>query len=104
MRKLTLIAFHLMNMSNIIIVRGSDTDVLVIMIHAISQLPQEVQSAAKVIMDCGIGNNQLSEALPGYHAFTGSDFTSAFYRCYKQFEVILFFRRHLLQLLFENIC
>ena len=94
----TMIAFHLRNISDNVIVRGSDTDVLVIMIHAISKLPLEVRSTTKIIMDCGMGNNQryinvtgifnnleetkpgLSAALPGYHAFTGSDFTSAFYR------------------------
>ena len=65
-------------------VRASDTDVLVIL--------------SSIIMDYGMGNARryinvtsiaynleqqksgFSRALPGYHAFTGCDFTSAIYR------------------------
>lgn len=94
----TLIAFHVANITGNVIVRASDTDVLVILVGAIGQKRPEVRSTNKIIMDCGMGNyrryidvtgiaNHLDEkktglaaALPGYHAFTGCDFTSAFYR------------------------
>ena len=94
----TLIAFHVGNINSNVIVRASDTDVLVILIGALGRQCPEVRSAHKIIMDCGMGNNRryidvtnitnrleeekpgLPAALPGYHAFTGCDFTSAFYR------------------------
>jgi len=95
----TLIAFHVANITaGSIIVRASDTDVLVILIGALGQQRPEVRSMANIIMDCGMGNSRryinvtniadvledckpgLPRALPGYHAFTGCDFTSAFYR------------------------
>ena len=78
--------------------KASDTDFLVILLAAIGQQRKEVRSMTKIIMDCGMGNNRryinvtnitdvlkehkfgLSRAIPGYHAFTGCDFTSAFYR------------------------
>ena len=95
----TLIAFHVTNItSSNVLVRASDTDVLVILIGALWQQRREVRSLANIIMDCGMGNSRryinvtniadvleeckpgLPRALPGYHAFTGCDFTSAFYR------------------------
>ena len=95
----TLIAFHIAQMAGRnIMVRASDTDVLVIRIGALGQQRREVRSTSNIIMDCGMGNSRryinvtnitdnleerqprLSKALPGYHAFTGCDFTSAFYR------------------------
>lgn len=95
----TLIAFHIANIPvGNVIVRASDTDVLVILIAAIGQQRREVRSVANIIMDCGMGNTRryinvtnianvleerapgLPKALPGFHAFTGCDFTSAFYR------------------------
>ncbi len=95
----TLVAFHATNVSSsTVIVRASDTDVLVILIGILGQQRPEVRSAAKVIMDCGQGNSRryinvtniaqvleehqigLARALPGFHAFTGCDFTSAFFR------------------------
>lgn len=95
----TLIAFHAANITaGHVIVRASDTDVLVILIGAVGQQRPEVRSMANIVMDCGMGNNRryinvsnivevleeskpgLPRALPGFHAFTGCDFTSAFYR------------------------
>lgn len=93
----TLIAFHIANItSSTIIVRASDTDVLVILIGLLGK--QRREARPQIIFDCGSGNNRryinvnnvadvleeknegLAQALPGYHAFTGCDFTSAFYR------------------------
>ncbi|XP_041481075.1 uncharacterized protein LOC121428475 [Lytechinus variegatus] len=95
----TLVAFHVNNItSKNIMVRASDTDILVILIASLGQLRPEVRSAKLIIMDCGMGNNRrfinvsnitdvleestpgLLRAMPAYHAFTGCDFTSAFYR------------------------
>ena len=93
----TLIAFHINNISSQnIMVRASDSDVLVILIGVLGQLPPEERPL--IIMDCGAGHNRryisvtnianklddskpgLPRAIPAYHAFTGCDFTSAFYR------------------------
>ncbi|KAK3895072.1 hypothetical protein Pcinc_001168 [Petrolisthes cinctipes] len=95
----TLIAFHAATITaGHIIVRASDTDMLVILIGAIGSQRPEVRSVSNRILDCGMGNTRrfinvsnivevleecksgLPQALPGYHAFTGCDFTSAFYR------------------------
>lgn len=95
----TLMAFHIKNIrENNIIVRASDTDVLVILIGALGNLQQAAQPRGKILFDCGMGNSRryinvsnivsvleakhpdLPKALPGFHAFTGCDFTSAFYR------------------------
>jgi hypothetical protein len=95
----TLIAFHIANITaDNVIVRASDTDILVILIGVIGQESREDRTIAGIIMDCGMGNSRryinvtniadvleerksgLPRALPGYHAFTGCDFTSAFYR------------------------
>ena len=95
----TLIAFHTANLSEEdVIVRASDTDVLVILIGAIGRQVESNRSLPNIIMDCGMGNRRrninvtnitdvleelvpdLASALPGFHAFTGCDFTSAFYR------------------------
>ena len=95
----TLIAFHIANISaNNIIVRASDTDVLVILIGLLGKQCIEDRAMNNIIMDCGVDNNRrfisisniveileqhqtgLSQAMPGYHALTGCDFTSAFYR------------------------
>ena len=94
----TLLAFHIANISaDTVVVRASDTDVLVILIGAIGQQLED-DSLPNIIVDCGMGNSRryinatniaeilegcrdgISGALPGYHAFTGCDFTSAFYR------------------------
>lgn len=95
----TLIAFHLEKTSgSMALVRASDTDILIILIGILGNQDPEVRSSKNVFMDCGIGNSRryinvtnivevleerkagLPKALPGYHAFTGCDFTSAFYR------------------------
>ncbi|XP_068213902.1 uncharacterized protein [Palaemon carinicauda] len=95
----TLIAFHLENTSGSkVLVRASDTDVLIILIGILGNQDPEVRSSKNVFMDCGSGNSRryinvtnivevleerksgLPKALAGYHAFTGCDFTSAFYR------------------------
>lgn len=95
----TLIAFHLENItSNAVLIRASDTDVLVILIGILGRKTLEKRNRSTVIMDCGRDNSRryinvnnivnvleerkpgLSRALPGYHAFTGCDFTSSFYR------------------------
>ena len=95
----TLISFHVANITEeTILVRASDTDVLVILIGLLGKQHPEVRSRTKVIMDCGSGSNRrfknitnitdvleekktgLARALPVYHAFTGCTFTSAFYR------------------------
>lgn len=95
----TLIAFHVANTDERdVIVRASDTDVLVILIGELGQLRPELRTRRKIIMDCGSGNSQryinvsnitevleqrrpgLARAIPGCHAFTGCDFTSAFFR------------------------
>ena len=81
-------------------IRASDTDVLVILLgmigrHLTSQRPTAYSC---IIMDCGSVNSRrhidvisianalakrkqkgLAAAMPGLHAFTGSDFTTAFY-------------------------
>ena len=95
----TLIAFHIANTdSSNVIVRASDTDVLIILIGALGQQRPERRSIGNIIMDSGMGNSRryinvtniaevleaqkpgLSQALPGFHAFTGCDYTSVFYR------------------------
>jgi len=74
-----------------IVIRASDTDIAVIMIYHCRRF------AANVWMDVGTSSRNdrryvnitaissalgehLSDALPGFHAFTGSDYTSAFVR------------------------
>lgn len=94
----TLIAIHANKVTaRHVVVRASDTDVLVILVGSIGQRP-EVRSMTTLIMYCGMGNTRrfinvsniaevleetspgIPQALPGFHAFTGSDYTSAFYR------------------------
>ena len=96
----TLLAFHASSVAGNAMIRASDTDVLVILLgmigrHMTSQRPTAYR---RIIMDCGSGNSRrhidvssianaleakqkgLASAIPGLHAFTGSDFTTAFYR------------------------
>ena len=79
-------------------VRSSDTDVLVIIIGLLGKQGYTDTISSQVIMDCGAGNNRryinvseivktleektpgLAESLPGFHSFTGCDYTSAFYK------------------------
>ena len=95
----TLIAFHVANITERnVIIRATDTDVLIILIGLLGRQRPEIRARMNIIMDCGMGNSRryinvsniaavleetrpgLPRALPGYHAFTGCDFTSAFYR------------------------
>ena len=90
----TLIAFHARRVEdapNHIMIRSTDTDVLVILIALVGRHNE-------LKLDYGSGNHRryidvsaiahrlenkksgLSEALVGFHALTGSDFTSAFHR------------------------
>ena len=96
----TLLAFHASSVAGNAVIRASNTEVLVILLgmigrHLTSQRPTAYSC---IIMDCGSGNSRrhidvssisnsleakpkgLAAAMPGLHAFTGSDFTTAFYR------------------------
>lgn len=74
-----------------ILIRCSDTDVLIIMLGNM----QHMNSASNIYMNVGVGNNcryiNVSEmyrkvgnlfcsSLPGFHALTGCDYNPAFYR------------------------
>ena len=55
----TLIAFHTAKLSKEdVVVRASDTDVLVILISAIGRQIQGERSLPKIIMDCGVGDSR----------------------------------------------
>ena len=102
----TLITFHVNHVKGHILVRASDTDVLVNLLGMLGK--QMGDNPNKIIMDCGSGNTRryidissiateleakqpgLAAAQPGLHAFTGCDFTSAFYRKgkVKPFEIL----------------
>ena len=89
----TLMAFHAHRLGGKIMVRSSDTDVLVILAGMATQMPP----TSTIMMDYGSANNRriinvtdisqrleetqagLSEALIAFHALTGCDFNSAFY-------------------------
>lgn len=90
----TLIAFHANSISSgNILVRSTDTDVLVILLGLCGR-----RDGIGIIMDYGSGNNRryidvskiaaileetqpgMTEALIGLHSLTGCDFTSCFYR------------------------
>ena len=83
-----------------ILVRATDTDILVLLIGMIGRhkrFSEERIPYERIIMDCGEGNERrladvtqisteleeihggLSAAVIGFHSFTGSDFTSAFF-------------------------
>lgn len=96
----TLLAFHAASgLTGNIIVRASDTDVLVILLGMLGRnLVTPSPLDLRIIMDCGSGNDRrhidisgialaleskqkgLTAALPGLHSFTGCDYTTAFYR------------------------
>ncbi|CAH0562924.1 unnamed protein product [Brassicogethes aeneus] len=74
-----------------ILLRCSDTDILIIMLGNMEHL----EASVKVWMEVGVGNaqryvdvtkiykslgNTLCSALPGFHALTGCDFNPAFFR------------------------
>lgn len=91
----TAIVFHLSHTSGNVLVRSSDTDVFVILLMFAGNLSDNTLT---IILDSGTGNNRhlinvsqlaitlntttphLTSALPGLHAFTGCDFTAAFFR------------------------
>ena len=94
----TLIAFHVARVTHAVVVRASASDVLIMLIGYLGDQLQKEHSSRNIIMDCGSGNHRryidvksivnglknlqqgLSTVIPAYHAFTGCDFTSAFYR------------------------
>ena len=88
-------AFHAYKIGGRVVVRSSDTDVVVILIALAAKMPE----TSRIVMDFGSGNNRrlinvtgifqescekkqngLSEALIGFHAVIGCDFTSTVYR------------------------
>lgn len=89
----TKIIYHacsIVNQSNIVI-RASDTDILIIMLANITNLKN---AASSIWMLSGTGNHErvinitkiyeelgelLTKSLCGFHAFTGSDFNPAFF-------------------------
>ena len=90
----TLIAFHANSISSgNILVRSTDTDVLIILLGLSGR-----SEGISIIMDYGSGNNQryidvsklaaslnnrqpgITEAIIGLHALTGCDFTSCFFK------------------------
>ena len=93
----TLIALHASQEEGDIIVRSSDTDVLVKLIHMIGRDQEEEKPIkyGRIVMDYGAGNNRryidlmsihknlekrkvgVSRALPGIHAISGCDYTAA---------------------------
>ena len=78
-----------------VVVRTIDTDVMVIFLGNMAKMPDNTTTKCPVWLNMStstsrryvninsilqeIGNN-VAKALPGYHLFTGSDFTSAFWR------------------------
>lgn len=90
----TLIGYHVYQLHGRMLVRSSDTDVLVILLG----LTQKITQYVDIIMDFGAGNDRrfvhvsdiaknleaskpgLTEAIVAFHAITGCDFTSCFYR------------------------
>lgn len=96
----TLIAYHASQLRGNLMIRASDTDVMVILLGMLGRhmTTQTVSPCSRIIMDCGSGNKRryidvsdiatsleakqkgLAAAMPGLHAFTGSDFTTSFYR------------------------
>ena len=95
----TLLAFHSKQVEGDILVRASDTDVPIILISMVGRhLAEEIAvKYGRIIVDYGIGDSRRlvdisaistkleshqkgsSEALPGLHSFTGSDYTAAFF-------------------------
>ena len=95
----TLVALHASQAEGDLIVRASDTDILIMLLAMISfhRDHEEAIKYQRVVIDCGAGNSliyidvssihQVMEhknsgicsALPAIHAITGSDYTAAFY-------------------------
>jgi hypothetical protein len=90
----TLLAFHAYRIGGRIMVRSSDSDVLIILVG----LAAKLSGTSLIVMDFGSANNRrlinvtdisrelekkqtgLSEALISFHGLTRCDFNSAFYR------------------------
>ena len=94
----TLMTFFASQPTRSILVRASDTDVLVILIGYLEKCRPQVAAGSHIVIDYGLNKSRrlinvtaikekleetrqgLAAAIPGYHAFTGYDFRSAFYR------------------------
>ena len=94
----SLITFFTFQVTGSILVRASDTDVLVILIGYLEKCRPEVAAGSHIVIDCGLKKSRrlinvtaikekleetrqgLAAAIPGCHAFTSCDFISAFYR------------------------
>ncbi|XP_014678737.1 PREDICTED: uncharacterized protein LOC106818551, partial [Priapulus caudatus] len=94
----TLLAFHAATATGTLLIRASDTDVIVIILGMLGRNMVAGIPLKMIIMDCGSGNSRryidvtsiaraletkqtgLAAALPDLHAFSGCDFTAAFYR------------------------
>lgn len=95
----TLVALHASQIDGDIIVRASDTDIIIILLSMIS-LHQDQEADIKyqrIVMDCGAGNSRryidvssihrameeknpgICSALPAVHAITGCDYTAAMF-------------------------
>ena len=104
----TLIGFHASHTNGTLLIRASDTDVLIIILGMLGRNKRDGIPMKTIIMDCCSGNQRrylnvtaiaatleekqagLAAALPGLHAFTGCDFTASFFRKgkVKPFEVL----------------
>ena len=96
----SLIAFHLSQSKGNIMVRGTDTDILIILLGMLGKHKEEgIQGQyGQIVFDCGQGNSRrfidvtsihlkleenhegFSRALLGLHALTGTDYTASFYK------------------------
>ena len=94
----TILAFHASHTQGSLIIRASDTDVLIIILGMLGRNKRDGIPMKNIIMDCCSGNERrylnvttivatleekqagLAAALPGLHAFTGCDFTASFFR------------------------
>ena len=96
----TLVAYHANASDGRIVIRATDTDVLIILLGMLAK-HQEQEHPVKyenITMDVGTGNHQryidvsqlfvaledkcagINSSLLGLHSFSGSDYTSSFYR------------------------
>lgn len=93
----TVLAFHASHTHGSLIIRASDTDVLIIILGMFGRNKRDGIPMKNVIMDCCSGNERrylnvttiaaslekkqadLAAALSGLHAFTGCDLTASFF-------------------------
>ena len=93
----TLLAFNASHTHGSLIIRASDTDVLIIILGMLERNKRDGIPMKNIIMDCCSGNERrylnvtniaatleekqagFAAALPGLHAFTGCDFTALFF-------------------------